>query len=85
MQGDLKMGDRWQEWMGIVTKAVSYKQKNTSHLWIVYNTILGYMEEEWRVKRIWKILEMWNICEYTSIKELNSLGTPWGLESIRKH
>ena len=62
--------------MGIVTKAVSYKHENAPHLWIVYDTILGYMEEEWRVKRIGKILEMWNICEYTSIKELNSLGTP---------
>ena len=25
MQGDLKIGDRRQEWMGIVTKVVSYK------------------------------------------------------------
>ena len=25
MQGNLKMGDRWQEWMGIVTKVVNYK------------------------------------------------------------
>ena len=84
MQGNLKMGDRWQEWIGIVTKVVSHKQKNASYLWIVYNTILGHREEEWRVKRIGKILEMWNVCECTSIKEFNSLGTPWGPESIRK-
>ena len=74
MQGDLTMGDRWQEWMGIITKVVSYKFKNTSYLWIVYN-ILEYREEELRVKRIGKILEMWNIYEYTSIKELNSSWT----------
>ena len=50
MPGNLKMGDRWQEWIGIVTKVISYKQKNASYLWIVYNTILRYREEEWRVK-----------------------------------
>ena len=57
MQGDLKMDDRWQEWMGIVTKAVSYKQKKAPHLWIVYDTIMGYMEEEWRVKEYEKYWE----------------------------
>ena len=46
MKGGLKIGDSWQEWMGIVAKVVSYKWKNALHLWIVYDTFLGYMEEE---------------------------------------